>query len=59
MDNTQIIHDLSVAAATISVSHNYESEIMSERAEHRRQQIADCLKGEYEWYSDYFQKSLG
>ena len=40
MDKSQIIHDLAVAAATISVSHNYESEIMSEKPEHRRQQTA-------------------
>ncbi len=37
MDKSQIIHDLAVAAATVSVSHNYESEIMSEKPEHRRQ----------------------
>ena len=54
MDKVQIAHDLAVAAAAVSVSHNYESEIMSEREEHRRQQIADCINGEYEWYFDYF-----
>lgn len=57
MDKSQIIHDLAVAAATVSVSHNYESEVMSERKEHRRQQTADCIKDEYEWFLDYFQKS--
>lgn len=58
MDKSQIIHDLAVAAATVSVSNNYESEIKSERPEHRRQQVADCIKGEYEWFVDYFQTSL-
>lgn len=58
MDKSQIIHDLAVAAATVSVSHNYESEIMSEKPEHRRQQTADCIKGEYELFLEYFQKSL-
>ena len=57
MDKTQLIHDLAIAAATVSVSHNYETEIMSENPEHRRQQTADCVKDEYEWFFNYFQSS--
>ena len=58
MDKSQIIHDLAIAAATISVSHNYDSEIMSERPENRRAQTADCIMDEYEWYIEHFQKSM-
>lgn len=58
MEKSQIIHDLAVAAAAIFVSHNYDSEIMSEKPENRREQLGDCIKDEYQWYLSYFRKTV-
>lgn len=58
MDKSQIIHDLAVATATVSVSHNYDAEIMSEKPENRRAQLGDCIRDKYEWYLSYFRDAV-
>lgn len=58
MDKLQIIHDLAVTTASTSAIYNFKTEMDKTPEKQRRDHLANFIKSEYDYYSDYFKQII-
>lgn len=54
LDNYNCVHDLAVAAATVTARLNFDNEAVGDTPDEKRKAFADYLKDEYEYFFDYY-----
>ena len=58
LDDEKRIHDLAIAAATISAYQNFDKEATGCTPSEKRSSFADYLQDEYEYFFKYYQSKL-